>query len=88
MPLDPIDIVQADLGASRSSRTISEIAKSTRLPRDVVQAAIRELAARGRLWRDVREQDSKLVTTWFVIPAPAARPPRLADELAVLEVAA
>ena len=89
MPLAPIEIVQSHLGASRLSRTITEIAKSTRLPRDVVQAAINQLAARGRLWLDVRTTEDKLVVTFFLIPAPAARPePRLADDLAALEVAA
>ena len=36
----------------------------------------------------VRGQDGKLVKTFFLIPAPAARPePRLVDELADLEAA-
>jgi hypothetical protein len=92
MSLSPTEIVQSHLGASRSSRTITEIARSTWLSRADVEAAIRQLAAKDRLWRDLRTNEDKLVTTWFLKPAPAARPEphlvaRLVDELADLEAA-
>jgi DNA-binding IclR family transcriptional regulator len=88
MPLDPIEIVQGHLAGSRA-RSASEIARLTRLPPDVVRRAVRGLAARGRLQRDIGDIDGRLCELWSLRPAPAARPERdLVDELAALEVAA
>jgi hypothetical protein len=59
---DNVSIVEATLGASQASRSVSELMRSTRLPRAAVQAAIVQIATRRPVWRDGQQALADQIT--------------------------